>query len=150
MQGKPMSMFTRARRWSQVRSGEHEQLCGGVTTSSLPITAFADIGSLAISTTPESFFTRIRVVLFNWGIFFSVLSVLITMSFWIDPYPLVSTPDGGYSIAWLDLAWEVAIGTACCSILLALFGRGVSRILLVASGITLLVLIYGSILQNGV
>jgi hypothetical protein len=80
----------------------------------------------------------------------SVLSVLVTASCWIDPYPIVQTPDGGSSIAWLDRAWIVAFVTPVISIILALFGRGWPRIMLVFSGVLSLFLAYASLLQNGV
>jgi hypothetical protein len=71
------------------------------------------------------------------------------MSCWIDPYPLADTSNGGYSTAWLDLAWKVAFSTAAVSILLAFFGRSWPRILLIVSGTVSLLLAFGSLLQNG-
>src|ERR1700730_18237784 len=69
-----------------------------------------------------------RIACFRCGIVTSVLSLLVTMTCWIDPFPLIHTPDGGYSIAWLELAWRMAISTAMFSIILALFGRSWPRI----------------------
>ena len=69
---------------------------------------------------------------------------------YIDPYPLVKTADGSLSIAWLDRAWTVAFITPIISMILALFGKGWPRILLLVSGVLCLVLAYGSMLQNGV
>jgi hypothetical protein len=91
-----------------------------------------------------------RMVCFYSGVVISILTSLVTMSCWVDPFPLVHLPDGGESIAWLELAWRIAFGGAFVSIVLALFGRGSSRILLVLSGLILTALVFGSHLQNGV
>jgi hypothetical protein len=72
------------------------------------------------------------------------------MSCWINPYPLIRTSNGGYSIAPLDLAWKVAFGTAFLSIILALLATGWPRILPVVGGIALMLMTFGSALQNGV
>jgi hypothetical protein len=93
---------------------------------------------------------RFRNALFRGGLIISILSSIVTISCWIDPYPLASTPDGSYSIAWLELAWEVAFGTAFLSIILAFFGRSRPRMMLIVSGTLLLLLTFGSLLQNGV
>ena len=76
--------------------------------------------------------------------------LLVTLSCYIDPYPMVKTADGSLSIAWLDRAWAVAFITPVISMFLALFGKGLPRILLLVSGVLCLVLAYGSMLQNGV
>ena len=76
--------------------------------------------------------------------------LLVTLSCYIDPYPMVKTADGGLSIVWLDRAWAVAFITPVISMILALFGKGLPRILLLVSGVLCLVLAYGSMLQNGV
>jgi hypothetical protein len=91
-----------------------------------------------------------RIAFFGCGVASSILSLLVTMSCWIDPFPLLHTPAGGYSTAWLELAWGLAFGTALLSIILALFGRSWPRILLIGSGTMLLLLVYGALLQNGV
>ena len=74
--------------------------------------------------------------------------MLVTASRWINPYPLVQTPDGGFSNAWLDRAWTVAFIAPLVSIILALFGRGWSRIMLALSGGLTLLLAFGSLLQK--
>ena len=93
---------------------------------------------------------RRRLLAFRGGLVLSVLSVLVTASCWIDPYPLTQTLDGGLSIAWLDRAWTIAFVTPLVSIIFALFGRGWSRIMLALSGAVTLLLAFGSVLQNGV
>ena len=94
--------------------------------------------------------SRLRLASFRIGLLLSVVALLVTASCYIDPYPSVTTADGSLSIAWLDRAWTVAFMTAIISMILALFGKGWSRILLLVSGVLSLVLAYGSILQNGV
>lgn len=115
---------------------------------SLPLLTTA--ASWRLESRNRSQLSRPRLLSFRGGIVLSVVSVLVTASCWIDPYPLVTTPDGGFSTAWLDRAWAVAFVAPLISIILALFGRGWSRIMLVlSSGLTLL-LAFGSLLQNGV
>jgi hypothetical protein len=63
---------------------------------------------------------------------------------------LVHLPDGSESISWLELAWRIAFGGAFVSMILALFGKGWSRMLLVLSDLILTGLAFGSLLQNGV
>ena len=50
--------------------------------------------------------------------------LLVTLSCYIDPYPMVKTADGSLSIAWLDRAWAVAFITPVISMILALFEKG--------------------------
>ena len=94
--------------------------------------------------------SNVRMVCFQSGVVISILTSLVTMSCWLDPFPLVHLPDGSESISWLDLAWGIGFGGAFVSIILALFGRSWSRTLLVLSGFLLLLLAFGSLLQNGV
>ena len=94
--------------------------------------------------------SRPRLLSFRWGLVLNVIGVLVTASCWIDPYPLAQTSDGGFSTAWIDRAWTVAFIAPLVSIILALFGRGWSRILLALSGGLSLLLAFGSLLQNGV
>jgi hypothetical protein len=98
----------------------------------------------------EPALTRVRVVCFQSGVVISILTTLVTMSCWLDPFPLVHLPEGSLSTGWLDLAWGIGFGGAFVSIVLALFGRSWSRALLVLSGFILVLLAYGSLLQNGV
>ncbi len=94
--------------------------------------------------------SKLRLASFRAGLLLSILGLLVTVSCYMDPYPLVHAPDGSLSIAWFDRAWTVAFAALSISMILALFGRGWSRILLAVSGVLSLVLAYGSILQNGV
>jgi Mn2+/Fe2+ NRAMP family transporter len=93
---------------------------------------------------------RLRLALFRVGLLLSVVALLVTASCYIDPYPFLKTADGSLSIAWLERAWAVAFIPAIISMILALFGKGWPRVLLLVSGILSLVLAFGSVLQNGV
>jgi Mn2+/Fe2+ NRAMP family transporter len=97
----------------------------------------------------QSTLSKARLVLFRVGLILSVLGLLITVSCYIDPYPLVHDPDGSLSNGWFDRAWIIAIATPIISMILSLFGRGWSRILLAVGGVLSLGLAYGSLLQNG-
>ena len=94
--------------------------------------------------------SKVRMVCVQSGVMISILTTLVTMSCWLDPFPLVHLPDGSESIRWLEMAWGIGFGGAFVSIILALFGRSWSRTLLVLSGFMLVLLAYGSLLQNGV
>jgi len=94
--------------------------------------------------------SNFRRASFRAGLLLSLLGSLVTASCWVDPYPLVHTPDGGISIAWLDRAWTVSFVTPIISMSLALFGRRRPRVLLLVSDLLTLVLAYGSLLQNGI
>ncbi len=94
--------------------------------------------------------SNFRIACFNCGVVISVLTSLVTITCWLDPFPLVHLPNGSESIAWLELAWKTAFGGATICIILALFGKSLPRILLALSGIMLVLLPFGSILQNGV
>jgi hypothetical protein len=87
---------------------------------------------------------------FYWGIITNTLGVLVTISCWIDPFPLRQYPDGSVGIFWLDQAWAGALGLTLLSIVLASFGRGWPRVMLIVSCTLSLLLLYGSLLQNGV
>ncbi len=91
-----------------------------------------------------------RVAAFRWGIVSSILGTLVTMTCWSDLYPLRRFPDGSVSTGWIDLAWAVALGAILLIIVLASFGKGRARVLLVLSGVLSLALLFGSVLQNGV
>jgi hypothetical protein len=68
----------------------------------------------------------------------------------IDPLPLKALPDGGFSDIYEDLAFEGAACAAVFTIVLAFFGRGLSRILLSVSGVLLFALDWVALLSNGV
>jgi hypothetical protein len=72
------------------------------------------------------------------------------MNCWIDPFPLVSTRDGGYSTELLDWAFCGAFTMGLLSLILALFGTGWPRVLLIVGDLILFAMMYGALLQNGV
>jgi hypothetical protein len=99
--------------------------------------------------TSESSLTRRRKILFGIGLVVSVLCCCFVTLSWIDPFPLV-TMRGGLVDIYEEVFFVGAGCTAVFTILLALFGRRLSRILLIASGLMLFALSYGALLQNGV
>ena len=94
--------------------------------------------------------SKARRVLFYAGVLLSPLSLLLTASCWVDAYPLVQHADGSSSIPGLELAWNAAFITGITTSVLALAGKGKSRIALAVSGLLTLALAYGTLLQNGI
>ena len=68
----------------------------------------------------------------------------------VDPLPLKALPDGGFSDVYENLAFEGAACAAVLTVVLALFGQGLSRILLAVSGALLFALDCVALLSNGV
>ena len=67
---------------------------------------------------------------------------------WGDPFPLVHHDNGDLSISpWFDRLLAVAGCGAFATIFLALFGRGVKRLLLAVAGLLMLFLTYGALLS---
>jgi hypothetical protein len=99
--------------------------------------------------TSESSLTRRRKMVFSIGLVVSVLCCCFVTLSWIDPFPLVAMR-GGLEDIYEEVFFAGAGCTAVLTILLALFGRRLSRILLITSGFMLFALSYGALLQNGV
>jgi hypothetical protein len=91
-----------------------------------------------------------RIILFNCGLAISILSLLVTITCIVDPFPMAHSPSGGESTPLLDLAYEVAYRGAFLGIILALFGKGRSRILLVLSGTMVLLSALMWAFRNGI
>jgi hypothetical protein len=114
----------------------------------VPLTTALSAWHLSRGQAPDS--PSLRIICFYCGVAVSIFTTLVTMSCFLDPFPLVHLTDGSESIGWLELAWKVAFGGAFLSIVLALFGKGWSRMLLALAGVMLVLLAFGSLLQNGV
>ena len=125
-------------------------LCDRAASPSRFIAASHDSGVMAAGRPQTVTVVAPTTAFVRGGLVLSVIGVLVTASCWIDPYSLAQTPDGGLSTAWLDRAWTVAFIAPLVSIILALFGRGWSRIMLALCGGLTLLLAFGSLLQNGV
>ncbi len=93
--------------------------------------------------------TRVRRLLFNCGLGWSILCSLAVLCSWLQPFPLVSDGRGGYS-DFRNLALsEDALLAAPVTIGLAIFGKSVARLSLLASGILLTIGAYGALLSRG-
>jgi hypothetical protein len=68
----------------------------------------------------------------------------------IDVFPLRKLPDGGFSDVYESAAFAGAACIALFTIVLAFFGEGLSRLLLLVGGVLLLALDYVALLSNGV
>jgi hypothetical protein len=91
------------------------------------------------------------VWLFRLGIVAAMFTLVCLGVFWSDPFPLVHHVNGDLSInPWFDRFFAITSCSAFATILLALFGHGAKRLLLVAGGLLLLFLTYGALLSNGV
>src|ERR1700733_4196522 len=87
--------------------------------------------------------TSFRAICFYCGVAISSLTSLVMITCMVDPFPVVHSPNGSDSIPLLDFAYQAAYGGAFLSIVLALFGKGGSRILLALSGARLVLLALG-------
>ncbi len=100
--------------------------------------------------TSETFLSRRRRILFAVGLGISLLGWCLATTALVVPLPLKALPDGGFSDLYENLAFAGAACAAVSTIALALFGQGLSRILLSVSGALLLVLDCVALLSNGV
>ena len=115
---------------------------------SVPLATALKAWHLSRSQTPD--LPNLRIICFYCGVAISILTSLVTMTCMLDPFPVVRSPDGSASIPLLDLASQMAYGGAFLTIILALFGRGWSRILLAVSGAMLVLFFLGWALRNGI
>ena|SRR5579871_3529371 len=93
--------------------------------------------------------TSLSRLLFNCGLGLSIVCSLAVLLSWLQPFPLLPDGQGGYSdIRNFDLS-EGALLAALMTIVLAVFGRSVARLILLASGVLLTIGAYGAILSRG-
>jgi uncharacterized membrane protein len=114
------------------------------------VTFFATVASWQIQNRLKTHLSNRRLALFRSGVVVGVLGLITTAVCYIDPFPLTQQLDGSLSIAWLERAWTMAFVLPVLSAVLAFFGRGSARILLLISNALSLFLALGSLLQNGV
>ena len=91
-----------------------------------------------------------RSRLFRAGTLCGAVGLIVTGACFLDPFPLSRGIDGSLSVTWLDRAWATAFLLSACSAVLAFFGRGKARLLLLGTEIFAFVLTAASVLQNGV
>ena len=93
--------------------------------------------------------TSLRLLLFNCGLGLSIVCSLAVLLSWLQPFPLLPDGQGGYSdIRNFDLS-EGALLASLTTIALAVFGRSVARLILLASGVLLTIGACGAILSRG-
>jgi hypothetical protein len=127
---------------------------GDVFTLTLPL--LLCLVSLALVVTAWQLYRRLtpplpprRAARFQGGLLSGILCTPITMSLWIDSFPLIRVGND-YSDKLLDWAFYAAIVAGLLSTALAFSGRGWPRTLLVGSGLLSFLLIWGGFIQNGV
>lgn len=82
-----------------------------------------------------------RMVLFRLSCVAALLSVGAMMADWTAPFPLLHFADGSYSISpWDDRIFEAGLGFCALTIVLAAFGRGIWRWMLIVLGVLLIAL----------
>jgi hypothetical protein len=81
-----------------------------------------------------------RTVLFSIGVIAALLSASAGVCSWADSFPLLSDGQGGYRLNPLeDRVLFAGLFTGLLSMSLGVFGKRVSRVLLIASGLLLIV-----------
>lgn len=84
-----------------------------------------------------------RAIAFRGGQVSAAFSMAACICSWINPFPLLSGPEGGLHINPLD-DWVLGIGllTGVLAVILAGFGKGVGRVLTAFSGLLLFLINY--------
>jgi hypothetical protein len=92
-----------------------------------------------------------RMVLFRLSWVAALLSAGAMVVDWTVPFPLVHIADGSYSISpWDGRVFEVGLSFCALTMVLAAFGRGVLRWLLIALGPIIFVLSVFAFVSNHV
>lgn len=88
----------------------------------------------------ESTETRSRAVMFGIGVVAAVLSAVAGVCSRVDPFPLISDGEGGFRLNPMeDRVLFAGVFMALASMVLAVFGKRVVRVVLIAIGLVLLV-----------
>jgi hypothetical protein len=96
-------------------------------------------------------YPRWRKLLFRAGLFAGALSLAGGIGCWMNPFPLLPWGEGGYRTNPLDeYLLSASISASLATVFLALFGRGLRRILLIAAGLLLLALSWFGFMSNHV
>jgi hypothetical protein len=89
--------------------------------------------------------------LFDLGIASACLAAVGVVFCFTDPFPLVHLPDGAsMTNPWDDHVFVATIVVSILASALGAFGRGLSRALLIATGLILVFLTVGGYIQNHV
>ena len=84
------------------------------------------------------------------GLGSAICGAVMTVISWAAPFPLQSDGSGGYIDRWNSSAMMAALILSFATCLLALFGRGKQRMVLLVVGLALLLLSFAALLANGV
>lgn len=90
-----------------------------------------------------------RRQLFKCGLGLSIFCSLAVLCSWLQPFPLVSDGQGGYSDGCNLALSEITLLAAVVTIGLAAFGGRVARLSLLGSGVLLTIGAYGALLSRG-
>jgi hypothetical protein len=92
-----------------------------------------------------------RMVLFRLSCVAALLSAGAMVVDWTAPFPLVHLANGGYSTnPWDEYFYNAGLVLCLLTVLLAFFGRGIARWLLIALGFVLLMLSFYGFMVNHV
>lgn len=81
-----------------------------------------------------------RIVLFRIGFVTEVISAALGVCSWVHPFPLLSDGQGGWRMNPLgDWVFFAGLSTGLLTIVLAFFGRSLSRIVLATGGLLVLI-----------
>ncbi len=102
----------------------------------LPLAASVAAWSLERKRAPAV--SNLRMTCFHAGIIIGILGLVVTVLCWINPFPY--RYDGTEEFDWIYPTFWAALCALVVSIVLALFGRGWPRALLIVSGVLTLFL----------
>jgi hypothetical protein len=114
------------------------------------LTMAAILAALHIQNLSKQSLAKRRLMIFRIGGILGAAGLLVIAACFVDPFPLTQHADGSLSTSWLDRAWSLAALLVLTSTVFALFGNGKPRIILVTSEVFSFLLMFASILQNGV
>ena len=86
--------------------------------------------------------------LFKCGLGLSIVCSIAVLCSWLQPFPLASDGQGGYTDVRNFTISEIALLAALMTTALATFGRSVARLSLLGSGVLLTIGAYGALLSR--
>jgi xanthine/uracil permease len=95
--------------------------------------------------------SRWRMHLFRGSVITCVLSAIGAFVCWDNPFPLIPWGVGGYQTnPWDERVFVGAVSTSLLTVILAVFGRGITRVLLILIGFVVLALSIFGFVSNHV
>lgn len=92
--------------------------------------------------------SRIRLYLFRAGLIVGILGSVAFVFVFVSPFPLVGDANGEHTNPLDNLLYMTALGAAFTTIVFSFFGRRAARLLLIAAGVVLLVLVQWGFVAN--